>query len=120
MRSGGFYPAQFRSSVVIVSQLTGCRPDYALGGAVLALYALFSGEKLRSIEKAVRAVEYGEEHRTVRSMRDMDIAARPPHEVTRTTAALRIFQRTFEHEGLLERRVLMQRHDRAGRHLEQD
>ena len=45
----------------------------------------------------------------------MDVAARPPHEVTRATAALRIFQRSFKHEGLFERRVLVQRHDRAGR-----
>jgi len=53
-------------------------------------------------------------------MRDMDVAARSPHEVTRSTAAFRVFQRSFEHEGLFERGVLVQWHDRAGRHLEQD
>jgi hypothetical protein len=33
-------------------------------------------------------------------MRDMDVAARSPHEVTRANAAFRVFQRSFEHEGL--------------------
>ena len=50
----------------------------------------------------------------------MDVATRPPHEVTGSSAAFRIFQRSFEHESLFERRVLVQRHDCAGRHLEQD
>ena len=95
--------------------------DAVFWSATPVLSAFFGGsEKLRTIEKAVRTVEYGDEHRSVGSMRDMDVAARSPHEVTRSNAALRIFQRSFEHEGLFERRVLVQWHDRAGRHLEQD
>src|SRR5947209_19646242 len=86
-----------------------------------ALSAFLNGsEKFRSIEKAVRAIEHGDERRAVGSMRDMDVAARSPHEVARATAPFRVFQRSFEHEGLFERRVLVQRHDRAGRHPEQD
>src|ERR1700687_2418583 len=84
------------------------------------LHAFFGGrEKFSPIEKAVRAVEYGDERRSIGSMRDMDVAARSPHEVTRSTTAFRVFQRSFEHEGLFERCVLVQWHDRAGRHLEQ-
>jgi hypothetical protein len=79
------------------------------------------GEKIRTIEKAVRTVEYGDERRrSVGSMRDTDVAARPLHEVTRSNAPFRIFQRSFEHEGLFERHVLVQWCSRAGRHLEQD
>src|SRR6266849_7957116 len=85
------------------------------------LHAFFGGcEKFGSVEKAVRTVEYGDERRSIGSMRDMDVAARSPHEVTRSTAAFRVFQRSFEHEGLFECGVLVQWHDRAGRHLEQD
>src|SRR6202171_6807284 len=85
------------------------------------LHAFFGGrEKFGPIEKAVRAIEYGDERRSVGSMRDMDVAARSPHEVTRSTTAFRVFQRSFEHEGLFECGVLVQWHDRAGRHLEQD
>jgi hypothetical protein len=37
----------------------------------------------------------------------MDVAARSPHEVTRANAAFRVVQRSFEHEGLFERGVLV-------------
>src|SRR5205085_95768 len=81
-----------------------------------ALPAIFNrSEKFRSVEKAVRAIEHRDERRAVGSMRDMDVAARSPHEVARATAPFSVFQRSFEHEGLFERRVLVQRHDRAGR-----
>src|SRR4051812_8841857 len=53
-------------------------------------------------------------------MRDMDVAARPPDEITGAAAALGVLQRTFEHESLFERGMLVQRYDRARRHLEQD
>src|SRR5580704_18100010 len=82
--------------------------------------AFFGSKKLRAVEKAVRTVEYGEEHRSVGRMRDMDVAARSPHEVTRANAAFRIFQRSLQHEGLFECGVLVQWHDRARRHPEQD
>jgi hypothetical protein len=92
----------------------------AAWSATPVLPAFFSSKKLRSIEKTVRTVEYRDERRSVGSMRDMDVAARSPHEVTCANAAFRIFQRSFEHEGLFERGVLVQWHDRAGRHPEQD
>src|SRR5258708_9483860 len=92
----------------------GLNPSYELP-------AFFRGsEKFGSIEKAVRTVEYRDERRAVGSMRDMDVAAGSPYEVTRSTAPLRVFQRPFEHESLFECGVLVQWHDRAGRHLEQD
>ena len=49
-------------------------------------FVLSRSEKLRAIEKPVRAIEHGEERRAVGRMRDMDVAARPPHEVTRASA----------------------------------
>ena len=96
MRSGTVSTAQFGSSVVIVSQDLSGRPDAS------CLHSSGS-EKFRSIEKAVRAIEHGKEHRAVGSARDMDVAARPPDEVTRATAPFGVFQRSFEHEGLFER-----------------
>src|SRR5216683_4974629 len=82
-----------------------CGPIFRENFTLLAFFG--GGEKFRSIEKAVRTVEYGDENGSVRSMRDMDVAARPPHEVTCCNAALGVFQRSFEHEGLFERRVLV-------------
>jgi hypothetical protein len=71
-------------------------------------------------KKRFGRLKYRDERRAMGSVCDVDVAARPPHEVTRATAALGVFQRSFQHEGLFQRRVLVQRHDRAGRHLEQD
>src|SRR6478736_1760423 len=77
-------------------------------------------KKLRPVEKPVRTHEHGQKRRAARRMRDVDVAARPPHEIARAAAPLGVFQKTFEHKGLFERGVLVQRHDGAGRHLEQD
>ena len=44
----------------------------------------------------------------------------PPHKIARATAPLGVFQKTFEHKSLFERGVLVQRHDGARRHFEQD
>jgi hypothetical protein len=49
----------------------------------------------------------------------MLIAGRPPDELARAAYALVILDRAFEHIGLLQRGVLVQRHDRSGREPEQ-
>jgi hypothetical protein len=46
-------------------------------------------KKLRPVEKPVRPIEDRNEGRSVRRMRDMDVAARPPHEVACTAAPIR-------------------------------
>src|ERR1700730_3464457 len=65
-----------------------------------ALPAFFAGsEKLRPVEKPVRPFEHRDERRAVGRMRDMDVAARSPHEVTRAATAFRVLQRSFEHKS---------------------
>jgi hypothetical protein len=64
-----------------------CRKTLAAKLAPVLPPFLGGSEKLRTIEKAVRAVEYGDERRSVGTMRDMDVAARPPHEITRSSRA---------------------------------
>jgi hypothetical protein len=49
----------------------------------------------------------------------MAVSGRPPHELAGAAHALMIFQRAFEHIGLLQRGVLVQRHDGARIELEQ-
>ena len=54
------------------------------------LFAFPGGrEKFGAIEKAVRAVEDGEEHSAIGRMCDMDVAARPPHKITCAYATFR-------------------------------
>src|ERR1043165_109165 len=49
----------------------------------------------------------------------MLVAPRPPAELARPADAFVILERALEHIGLLQRGVLVQRHNGAGRELEQ-
>jgi hypothetical protein len=57
-------------------------------------------EKFGSIEKKRFAIEYGDERRSVRACATWTLPPGRTHEVTRANAAFRVFQRSFEHEGL--------------------
>src|SRR5580693_756460 len=97
-------------SAAISGVLTRFPHVAALMRATCYEFALSAGgEKLRPVEKAVRAVEYREKHRALGRMGDVDVAARPPHEVAGTAHPFGVFQRSLQHVGLFQRRVLVQR-----------
>src|SRR5262249_24545176 len=77
------------------------------------------GEELRAVGKAVGLEEEAENDGTVGRHRLVLVARWPPDELARSADALVVFERALEHECLLERGVLVQRHDGAGIELEQ-
>src|ERR1700733_5647905 len=79
-----------------------------------------AGEEPGTVEEPVRLVENRQENGSIGRVGDMDVSARPPNKVPGGDFTLIVLQRTFQHEGLLEIGMLVQRHDGAGRHLEQD
>jgi hypothetical protein len=92
-------------SIAVVALL-----GFAKGSTHPASYLFSSAEVKNLVPSKKRFGRLNTERRSVGRMRNMDVAARSPHEVTRANAALRIFQRSFKHEGLFERRVLVQWH----------
>src|SRR5262245_57120047 len=72
-------------------------------------------EELLAIGKAVRLEEEPKDHRAVRRYRLVLISARPPAELAGPAHALVVLKRALEHVGLLQRGVLVQRNDGAGR-----
>src|SRR5580704_9668132 len=77
------------------------------------------GEEFLAIGKTIRLEEEAEQHGAVGRHRLVLIAGRPPDELARPAFAFVIFERALDHVGLLQRSVLVQRHDGAGRELEQ-
>src|SRR5579859_7238834 len=77
------------------------------------------GEEFFAIGEAVRLEEEAEQNCAVRRHRLVPIAGRPPDELARSAFAFVILERAFDHVGLLQCGVLVQRHDGAGRELEQ-
>src|SRR6266508_3666537 len=69
------------------------------------------GEELLPGGEAVGLEEEAEDEGAVGRHRLVLIAGRPPHELTRPAYALVILDRALEHERLLQRGVLLQRHD---------
>src|ERR1700728_3096885 len=85
----------------------------------LYLIGVLLGEEFLAVGKAVRLEEEAEQDGAVRSDSLMLIAGRPPDELARPAFAFVILERTFDHISLLKRGMLVQRHDRARRELEQ-
>src|SRR5262245_30565753 len=72
------------------------------------------GEEPLAAGKAVWLEEEAEDDGAVGRHRLVPVAGGPPDELTRSAHALVILERALEHERLLERGVLVQRHDGAG------
>ena len=77
------------------------------------------GKEPLAAGKAIWLEEEAEDDGAVGRHRLVPVAGRPPHELTRSARALVILEGALEHEGLLQRGVLVQRHDRARIELEQ-
>src|SRR6266545_1893103 len=77
------------------------------------------GEELLPVGEAVGLEEEAEDEGAVGRHRLMLIAGGPPDELTRPADAFVILDRALEHERLLQRGVLVQRHDGARIELEQ-
>ena len=77
------------------------------------------GEKLFAIGETVRLEKEAEQNCAVGRHRLVLIAGRPPDELAGAALAFVIFQRAFDHVGLLQRGVLVQWHHGAGLELEQ-
>src|SRR6266852_5548312 len=63
----------------------------------------------RLVEKDVGPQEHREDERALRRMRDMPVAARPPHIIAGARLALVVDDAAFEHVGLLDLDMLVQR-----------
>src|SRR5262249_52313531 len=68
------------------------------------------GEEPRAGGKAIRLEEEAEDDGAVGRHRLVPVAGRPPDELTRSARALVILEGALEHERLLQRCVLVQRH----------
>src|SRR5205807_9876913 len=77
------------------------------------------GEELLAAGKAIWLEEEAEDDGPVGRHRLVPVAGRPPGELTGSARALVILEGALEHERLLQRGVLVQRHDRARIELEQ-
>ena len=77
------------------------------------------GEELFAVGEAVGLQEEAEDDRAVRRHRLVLVAGRPPDELAGAAFALVVLERALDDIGLFERGVLVQRHDGAGRELEQ-
>src|SRR5262245_42039339 len=94
-------------------------PAARCNGRALLLFRPFLGEKLFPIGEAVGFQEEAEHDGAVGRHRLVLVAGRAPYELARSAHALVVLERALEHVGLLQRGVLVQRHDGAGREAEQ-
>src|SRR5215471_9879694 len=83
------------------------------------LLRLFLREKLLAVGKAVRLEEEAENDGPVGRHRFVLVAGWTPNKLTRSAYPFVILKGAFEHEGLLQRGVLMERYDGARIKLEQ-
>src|SRR5690242_6378888 len=74
----------------------------------------FLREELLPVGKSVGLEEEAEQHGAVRRDGFVLVAGWPPDDLARSGDALVVLERAFEHVGLLERGMLVQRHDRTG------
>src|SRR5690349_22628172 len=93
-----------------------CRSPWDLPRRGLALAAL--GEKPVAVGEAVGLQEEAEDQGTIGGRGFVLIAGRTPDELPGAAHALVVFKRTLQDVSLLQRRVFVQRHDRARRELE--
>src|SRR5262249_12245490 len=77
------------------------------------------GEELLAAGEAVGLQEEAENDGAIGRHRLVLVAGWPPDELTRSAHAFVVLERALEHERLLQRRVLVQRHHRARIELEQ-
>src|SRR5262249_57976006 len=71
------------------------------------------GEEFLAAGEAVGLEEEAEDDGAIGRHRLVLVAGWPPDELTRSAHALVVLERALEHERLLQRRVLVQRHHRA-------
>ena len=79
----------------------------------------FLGEELLAVRKPVRLEEEAEDQRTLGGHGLVLVAGWAPAELAGAAHTLVVLERAFQHIGLLQRGVLVERHDGARRQLEQ-